>query len=431
MGIRKPLFAWAFALGGFAAATAQGQELPPNFDGTVVYEGSYAGALTRTTRLPANANARMRAIAGRNARQETLSGKAVFSVRYAGTRVTGTVSGTGELSSGSFTGTRSGSQCRIGFQGGGAGLFHCDRNRFSGKSGATGEHLSYSVDFTLAAVPSAGPAAASGDCPPVRQLEAHLRCERERGLSRGARQEAARAQQDDALRALIRSSAATPVPGIEGRIAAGFGVPTSAINILPPLVSIRDQHKPRIVRLYPICDASDRACAEDPAATLTRIAIHDSATDRLILGRAEGDKAIYCNGTVRSCIPTPFGPGRRWSRNAFSDYMTRMDFVLSATARANRRPDSASVIRSCLATGTEGSSWIVRQVDGYGTVVSSKLESASWSTFENKCDEALIIDVDGCSPFWYMGPVRIPARTRYEAPLTSPGCSYYALTALP
>ena len=114
-----------------SAADAR-SDLPPDFRGRIVYQGSFSAQVFRGGVTTPNANARMRAIARRNDRSFQEDGTISLTVTFDGSRVQGSYVGSGGFGSGSFTGTREGSTCTVSEGRGDTNTVHCDRASWSG-----------------------------------------------------------------------------------------------------------------------------------------------------------------------------------------------------------------------------------------------------------------------------------------------------------
>jgi hypothetical protein len=109
-------------------------DLPPDFRGRIVYEGSFSADVFRAGATTRNANERMRAIARRNDRSWQEDGSITLTVTFDGSRVQGSYVGSGGMGRGTFTGTREGSSCTISEGHGDVNTMHCDRASWSGVS---------------------------------------------------------------------------------------------------------------------------------------------------------------------------------------------------------------------------------------------------------------------------------------------------------
>ncbi|HEY5723924.1 MAG TPA: hypothetical protein VIT45_16565 [Allosphingosinicella sp.] len=107
-------------------------DLPPDFRGRIVYQGSFSAQVFRAGVTTPNANARMRAIARRNDRSFQEDGTITLTVTFDGTRIQGSYVGSGGFGSGTFTGTREGSSCTVSEGRGDINTVHCDRASWSG-----------------------------------------------------------------------------------------------------------------------------------------------------------------------------------------------------------------------------------------------------------------------------------------------------------
>ncbi|MGZ8285155.1 MAG: hypothetical protein ACXW27_04515 [Allosphingosinicella sp.] len=109
-------------------------DLPPDFRGRIVYQGSFSAEAFRAGRTTPNANARMRAIARRNDRSWQEDGSITLTVTFDGNKLQGSYVGSGGMGRGTFTGTRQGSSCTVSQGQGDFNTMRCDRASWSGVS---------------------------------------------------------------------------------------------------------------------------------------------------------------------------------------------------------------------------------------------------------------------------------------------------------